>query len=124
MHGDLHIFNLVCSGDGYRLIDWEHFHKDGSFVYDYLDFHLSVLHIGAGKPWHRVLSGIAADHPCIRTVSQRFGIDPRALLAYYLFLKSDTIIARSSRPGLTWDSKFAPLLTCLRAAVARLAPLP
>ena len=49
MHGDVHVFNFVFSGQSPRLVDWEFFDPDGSFIYDYLEFFISVSSINSDE---------------------------------------------------------------------------
>jgi hypothetical protein len=93
MHGDVHVFNFVFFGDAPRLVDWEFFDADGSFVYDYLDFFISVMSINSDDPWHAIMRGLRTSHPAIVAVAARLDLAPQALLAYYLFLKINTIMS-------------------------------
>jgi hypothetical protein len=94
MHGDLHFYNFVGADDGYRLIDWEHYDARGSFVFDYIDFHVAVDHDNARRPWTATLGDVGSEHRAVRKVSRLFGLAPRALAAYYRLIKIDTIMAR------------------------------
>ena len=122
MHGDLHFFNFVAKGDGYHLLDWEHFEANGSFVYDYLEFHVSVTCFNSGKRWGEVLSTLNDKHPAVQKLSVRLGADPAALLAYFLFIKVDTIFTRQGAAALAGDPETAMLRTSVEAAIARLDP--
>lgn len=93
MHGDVHVFNFVFVGDAPRLVDWEFFDSDGSFVYDYLDFFISVTSINSDDPWHVIMRRLRASHPALVAVAARLDLAPQALLAYYLFLKTNTIMS-------------------------------
>ena len=93
MHGDVHVFNFVFVGDAPRLVDWEFFDADGSFVYDYLDFFISVMSINSDDPWHVIMRRLRTSHPALVAVAARLHLAPQALLAYYLFLKINTIMS-------------------------------
>lgn len=93
MHGDVHVFNFVFVGDTPRLVDWEFFDADGSFVYDYLDFFISVTAINSDDPWHVIMRGLRTSHPALVAVAARLDVAPGPLLAYYLFLKVNTILS-------------------------------
>lgn len=94
MHGDLHFFNFVRSGGSFRIIDWEHFEDDGSFVLDYVNFHVSVDNVNGPRQWADTLGALSLDHPAIRRAAEVSGTSPRALRAYYLMRKSATILKR------------------------------
>ena len=67
LHGDMHLWNFVALGSGaYRLIDWEYFDEDGSFVYDYLDFHVAASYMTGNGSWLPALSMVTEDHPVFR----------------------------------------------------------
>lgn len=94
MHGDLHFFNFVRTGAGFRIIDWEHFEADGSFVYDYVDFHVAVDHMNRSRYWPDTLAALGVDHPAIGRGAAAAGTPPRALRSYYLVRKVATILTR------------------------------
>lgn len=92
LHGDMHLWNFVDSGaGGYRLIDWEYFDEDGSFVYDFLDFHVAAAYTTGNGSWVPALSTVTEEHPVFQEVSRRTGTSARALAVYYLLLKIDTL---------------------------------
>lgn len=122
MHGDLHFFNFVAKRGDYRLLDWEHFEADGSFVFDYLEFHISVTCFNSGNRWAEVLAGIGPDHPAVRALAARLGADAAALLAYYLFIKIDTIFRRKGGAAPADNLEDEALLTILGRAIDRLRP--
>ena len=117
MHGDLHFFNFVRSGAGFRIIDWEHFDPDGSFVFDYVDFHVSVDHVNRKRYWPDTLDSVDAGHPALQRAAAASGTAPQALLAHYLLLKIDTMIARRGGPGGIAPTEWEDLLAVLRRAI-------
>lgn len=120
MHGDLHFFNFVRGRDGYRLLDWEHFEANGSFAYDFLEFHMSVTCFNSGKRWVDVLTRVDAEHPAVQRLAALLDADPAALLAYFLFLKVDTIFARQGGAPMHGDAEATALRNAVEAAAARL----
>jgi hypothetical protein len=119
MHGDVHVFNFVFVGDAPRLVDWEFFDADGSFVYDYLDFFISVMSINSDDPWHAIMRGLRTSHPAIVAVAARLDIAPRALLAYYLFLKINTIMSLGGSFTTVGERFFNDHLAGLRRTLMR-----
>lgn len=81
MHGDFHFMNLVRSGPRVGVIDWEFFDPEGTFVFDYLDFHFHLE--GGGKDNESFLMGLEPQHPAVGRVAAVTGIDPRALILCY-----------------------------------------
>ena len=77
MHGDLHFFNFVRAGDGFRVIDWEHFDGDGSFVYDYVNFNVSVDRLNLQRPWPEALAALGPEHPAVRRAAELTGVPAR-----------------------------------------------
>ncbi len=117
MHGDVHVFNFVFSGKAPRLVDWEFFDPNGSFVYDYLDFFISVSSINSDDSWHTIMRRLTPNHPAIATVSQRLGISPRVLLSYYLFVKVNTILSLHGTFTRVSDAFFEDATAGLRASL-------
>jgi hypothetical protein len=118
MHGDLHFFNFVRAGDGFRVIDWEHFDADGSFVYDYLNFNISVDRLNLQRPWPETLASLGADHPAIVRAAEVTGVPPQALHAYYTVLKIDTILARTGGTAALAPAHRRDYLAAIRRALA------
>ena len=117
MHGDVHVFNFVFSGQSPRLVDWEFFDPDGSFIYDYLEFFISVSSINSDDSWHKIMRRIGTDHPAIATVAQRLDISPLVLLTYYLFLKVNTILSLHGTFTRVNDAFFEDATAGLRATL-------
>jgi hypothetical protein len=117
MHGDLHHFNFVADGASLRLIDWGHFDPAGSFLFDYLNFHITVMHTnGGGGHWSRTLSMVTPEHAAVSAVARQLGIDSNVLLTYYLFTKIDAIISGRARDR----SEIDRLLSRMREAIESL----
>lgn len=117
MHGDVHVFNFVFAGQSPRLVDWEFFDPRGSFVYDYLDFFISVSSINSDDSWHTIMRRLTTRHPAIVTVSRRLGIAPRVLLSYYLFVKVNTILSLNGSFTRVDDAFFDDCTAGLRASL-------
>ena len=117
MHGDVHVFNFVFAGQSPRLVDWEFFDPDGSFVYDYLDFFISVSSINSDDSWHTIMRRLTTSHPAIATVSRRLGISPRVLLSYYLFVKVNTILSLHGTFTRVNDAFFDDCIAGLRGSL-------
>lgn len=81
MHGDFHFMNLVRSRGRVRVIDWEFFDPEGTFAFDYLDFHFHLEAAGADN--ESFLMGLAPGHPVLARVAAVTGIAPRALILCY-----------------------------------------
>lgn len=103
MHGDLHMFNFVRSDQDYLLLDWEFFDEQGSFIYDFLDFHMTTARLNHDRHWHGFLDGLDADIPAFREASARCGVAPQELLLYYVCTKLDTLSHRARHRHGGWD---------------------
>lgn len=112
MHGDFHLHNFVHgTGDGFRLIDWEHFDPDGSFAFDFLDFHLQAEGMRRGLDWPGLLAGLDPGAPVFLEAARVLGADPAALRLYYLALRIDINLTRAAAfPGTTAPTDLLPLL--------------
>lgn len=102
MHGDLHASNFVRVGAGVRIIDWEHFDPRGSFVHDYLDFHLDRQRATSGRDWPAFLAGLRPCHPLLARVGARVGAAPAPLHAHYVLMRAAIMQSRpipGSLPG-------------------------
>ena len=124
MHGDVHVFNFVFVGSRPRLVDWEFFDPEGSFVFDYLDFFISVSAINTDDPWHAIMRRLRTSHPALVAVADRLRLAPRALLAYYLFLKTDTVLSLSGAFRRGDEQFFNDHLAGLRLALGITEPTP
>lgn len=114
LHGDMHLWNFVARGSGYRLIDWEYFDENGSFVYDFLDFHVAASYTTGNGSWIPALSTVTEGHPVFQTVSGRTGASVRALTIYYLLIKIDTLFRMKPH----WpETERKPLVALLRKAI-------
>lgn len=118
MHGDLQLFNFVFAGDAPRLIDWEFFDPRGSFVYDYLDFFISITAINTDDSWHTIMRRLNPAHPAVARVAARLEVSPRALLAYYLYVKVNTILSLGGSFTRVSDTFFDDLIAGLRRTLA------
>jgi hypothetical protein len=118
-HGDFHFFNFVRAADGYRLVDWEHYDRDGSFLFDYLDFYLTIYKINEERDWPETLRRIAPEHAAFRRAAEAFGIDPASLYAYYLVLKVDMILRHRGGPERFDAGTKVRLAECVAHAVER-----
>jgi hypothetical protein len=118
MHGDVHVFNFVFAGNSPRLVDWEFFDANGSFVYDYLDFFISVNAINGDGNWHTIMRRLDASQPAIVAVADRLGVAPRALLAYYLFVKVNTVLSLGGSFTRVTDEFFNSIIAGLRRTLS------
>jgi hypothetical protein len=114
MHGDLHFFNFVRAGDGFRVIDWEHFDAGGSFVFDYLNFFIAVDRLNLQRPWTQALAALGPDHPAVRRAAALTGVPARTLLLYFLVLKIDIGLARRGGPDAVPETDRRSCLALLR----------
>jgi hypothetical protein len=122
MHGDLHLFNFVRSDAGFRIIDWEHFDPRGSFVFDYVDFHVAVDHWSRKRYWPDTLGALDLDHRAIRRGAEVSGTSPRALRAYYLLRKVDKRLERHGGAEGLPRGEVEGLVAALRRAIAGIGP--
>lgn len=120
MHGDLHFFNFVRSGRSFRIIDWEHFDDEGSFVFDYVDFHVSVDQVNGTRRWPDTLGALSLDHPAIQRAAAVSGASARALRAYYLMRKSATILRRRAEMMALDGNERRRIIDAIRNAIASL----
>jgi len=121
MHGDLHFFNFVRSDDGFRIIDWEHFDGEGSFVFDYVDFHVSIDFANGSRSWPTTLAAISLDHPAVRRCAEVSGATPRAVRAYVILRKAATILSRRQDANAVVPAERDGLVGALRSAIASVA---
>jgi hypothetical protein len=117
MHCDVHVFNFVFAGETPRLVDWEFFDPKGSFVYDYLDFFISVSSINSDDSWHTIMRRLGPNHPAIASVARRLGVSPRVLLTYYLFVKVNMILSLHGTFTRVSDEFFEDATAGLRGAL-------
>lgn len=111
MHGDFHLHNFVRGAGGFCLIDWEHFDAEGSFTFDFLDFHLQAEVMRRGLDWSGLLAQLEPGEPALLEAGRVLGVDPAALLLYYLVTRIDINLARSQAfPDATGQAGLLPLL--------------
>ena len=118
MHGDLHFFNFVRSRSGFRIIDWEDFDDRGSFVFDYVDFHVAIDQLNGARHWPTTLGALSLDHPALQHAAEASQTTPRALRAYYLMRKVATILKRRAAIGVDNAAERLGLLRAVRNAIA------
>lgn len=118
MHGDLHFFNFVRSRRIYKVVDWETFEGDGSFVFDYVDFHVSMDQFNGARHWPTTLGSLSADHPAVRRAADVAGTTPRAIRAYYLAQKAAKILERRAKMGIDDAVERSGLLMAVRRATS------
>jgi hypothetical protein len=123
MHGDLHFFNFVRSDDGFRVIDWEHFDEGGSFVFDYVDFHVAIDFLNGSRSWPDTLAAVSPDHPAVRRGAEVSGATPRAVRAYFLLGKVATILSRRQIANAVVPVERDGLVAALRNAISSVAPI-
>lgn len=75
MHGDFHFMNFVRHGGRVRLIHWEFFDPDGTFLLDYLDFRFQPEARALGL--EAFVTGLEPTHPVLDSVAAALDIDPR-----------------------------------------------
>jgi hypothetical protein len=120
IHGDMHFFNFARRGDGrFVLLDWEHFMEAGSFVFDYLEFHVSARCFSAGTGWHDFLAAFDPSDRLVTSLARRVRVEPSALWAFYLVTKLNMLCQRKGGlPRLT-RARRRETLDILLAAFAR-----
>ena len=112
MHGDFHLHNFVHgAGGSFRLIDWEHFDPEGSFTFDFIDFHLQAEVMRRGLDWPGFLAGLEAGEPVLLEAARVLDVDPSALRLYYLALRIDINLTRTAAfPDAAGSAELLPLL--------------
>jgi hypothetical protein len=122
-HGDMHLWNHLGDGEGYRLIDWEHFDPDGTFVYDYLDFHFGIGRIISRLKHPEALASLREDDRAIRHCAIRTGLPACALLLFFIATKIDTLLSMPTRGFARSRARYLSVLSQSIAAHTR-GPIP
>ncbi len=114
-HGDFHMFNFCKGSRGpYYLLDWEHFDADGSFVMDYIEFHVANRVFGRDTRWMEVLRSGKAPAPLLRRLGARIGADPGALWLLYLLGKLRAMADRRGGLATLGPARQAEMLAVIR----------
>ena len=95
-HGDFHFMNFVWYGGRMRVIDWEFFEPEGTFLFDYLSFHLHPE--AAGTAPGVFLATLEPTHPAIRAASEALDVEPEAVLLSYALSDLSRMIERLGGP--------------------------
>jgi hypothetical protein len=122
MHGDFHMFNFCKDSKGaFVLLDWEHFDPEGSFVFDYLQFHFIHLHWGARAAWPEFLARFDASELPLRRAAAVFNVDPYVLWVAYVMHQLGVFAERRGGPAALERSERASILRVIEEAVMAVA---
>jgi hypothetical protein len=94
MHGDMHMFNFCKRSAGFALVDWENYAEHGSYVLDYIDFHVHNRYFAREQNWVAFLCGLDAPDPSAVRVAERLDVAPRLLWLLYMLVRLDDALYR------------------------------
>nr|MBA3324612.1 hypothetical protein [Paracoccaceae bacterium] len=106
MHGDMHMFNFCKARDGFVLIDSEDYVEHGSYILDYVDFHVQNSFFAQEALWFPFLAGLDTLDPSAVWAAGRLGIAPQTLWLLYMLVKLENMVLRFG--GLDSDAGRRP----------------
>ncbi len=122
MHGDMHMFNFCKKRNGFVLIDWENYVERGTYVLDYIDFHVHNTYFAQERKWFDFLRGLdTPDRSAVRA-AERLAIAPGTLWLLYMLVRLDNMLCRFGGLDAMPAADGAARVALARAQVAAALP--
>ncbi len=121
MHGDMHMFNFCrVSRGGFGLLDWEYYVDQGSFAFDYTEFHACARYFGQELKWPEYFENTDAPDPAATRAAARLGVDVGAFWLVHLLIKLNAVAVQRGGFANQPDADRAQFLAIVQRQIDRL----